>query len=68
MRVNSPCNLKLRTDLDGTSSKNLLEKGLVRHAYKFAKSVTETSSKMHEPKTYNEVINDSIHGNSSVRP
>lgn len=63
MRINSPFNLKSRTDLVGTSSKNPLGKRLVRRTYKFAKSVTETNSKMCEPKTYNEAINDPIYGN-----
>lgn len=31
--------------------------------YKFAKSVTETSNKVREPKIYDKVINDLIHGN-----
>ena len=31
--------------------------------YKFVNSVTETSSKVQELKTYNEVINNPIHGN-----
>lgn len=29
----------------------------------FAKSVIETSSKVREPKTYDEVVNNPIHGN-----
>lgn len=31
--------------------------------YEFAKSVTEISSKMQEPKTYNKAINNLIYGN-----
>lgn len=31
--------------------------------YKFAKSVTKISSKIHKPKTYNEAINNLIHDN-----
>lgn len=30
---------------------------------KLAKSIIKTSSKVHKPKTYNEVINNPIHGN-----
>ena len=63
MRIRPPCDPKPRTDLDETSGKNLLGDGLVRSAYEFAKSVTETSSKVQEPKTYDEVINDLIHKN-----
>lgn len=38
--------------------------GLVSLAYyKVAKSVTEISNKIHEPKTYNDAINDLIHDN-----
>ena len=44
---------KSRTDHDGTSSENPLAEGLIRPAQKFAKSVTETSSKVQEPKSYN---------------
>lgn len=35
---------------------------LVRPAYKFVESVTETNSKMCEPLTYDKAVNDSIHG------
>lgn len=52
-----------RIDLGGISGKNPLEDELVRSAYEFAKSVTKTSSKIREPKTYNEAINDPIYGN-----
>lgn len=55
--------LKLRTDLGKQIGKNLLGKRLVRPMYKFAKSVTETSSKIRELKTYNKAINNLIHGN-----
>ena len=36
---------------------------LVKLAQEFAKLVTKTSSKVQKPKTYNEAINDPIHGN-----
>ena len=52
-----------RIDLGGTSGENLPAEGLVRPAREFAKSVTETSSKVQEPKTYDEAINDPVHGN-----
>ena len=51
-----------RTDPDGTSGKNPLD-GLVRPAQELAKSVTETSSKVREPKTYDEAVNNPINGN-----
>lgn len=35
----------------------------VKPACKLAKSMTETNSKVHEPKTYDETIHDLIHGN-----
>ena len=63
MRIDLSHDPKPRIDLGGTSDKNPLEDGLVRPARKFAKSVTETSSKVQEPKTYNEAINDPIYGN-----
>lgn len=50
-----------RIDLGVISGENSLGDGLVRLAYKFAKSVTETSSKVCESKTYDEAINDPIH-------
>ena len=62
MRIHPPYNPKSRTDLGGTSGKNLAD-GLVRPAQKLAKSVTETSSKVQEPKTYDEAINDPVHWN-----
>lgn len=63
MRIYALCDPIPRADLGGTSSKNSLGDGLVRPAYEFAKSVTETSSKVREFKTYDEAINDPIHGN-----
>lgn len=36
-------------------------KGLVKPEYEFAKSVTRTSSKVDEPLTYNETLNNSIY-------
>lgn len=35
----------------------------VKPAHKLAKSLIETSSRVHEPKIYNEAINNLIHGN-----
>ena len=63
MRIHPPCDPKPRTDLGGISGKKPLGDGLVRPVYKFAKLVTKTSSQVHEPKTYDEAINDPIHGN-----
>lgn len=58
-----PLTPRLRIDLSGTTGKNPLDK-LVRPAYtEFAKSVTETSSKMREPMTYNKVISNPIYEN-----
>lgn len=45
----------LRTDIDTGSG--------VRPTRKLAKFLIETSSKVHEPKTYNEAINNTIYGN-----
>lgn len=56
-------NSKLRTNLDGILSKNLLRNRLIRPEYKFAKLVTKTISKMWKPKTYNKVIDNSNYGN-----
>ena len=54
---------KPRPDLGRTSDENPPAKRLVIPALEFAKSVTETSSKVRERKTYNKEINDCIHGN-----
>ena len=54
---------KSRTDLDGTIGENPLEEQLVRPMYGFPKSVTKTSSKIQEPKTYNKAINDPLYRN-----
>ena len=66
MRVEGPHDPPLarrpKTDLGGTSGENTSD-GLVRPAQELAKSVTETSSKVREPKTYDEAINDPIKGN-----
>ena len=59
---NLPLARRPRKDLGGTSSKNP-SVGLIRPAQKLAKSVTESSCKVREPKTYNEVVNNSIKGN-----
>ena len=52
-----------RIDLGRTTGENFLD-GLVRPAdLKFTKSVTETSCKVREPKTYDETFNDPIYEN-----
>ena len=62
MRIHPLHDPKPSTDLGGTSGKNSAE-GLVRPARELAKSMTETSSKVREPKTYDEAINNPVHGN-----
>lgn len=62
MRIHLSHDLKPRTNLDGTTGKNFAN-GLVKPVQELAKSVTETSSKMQEPKTYDEAINNTIHRN-----
>lgn len=52
-----------RTNLGRTSSKNFLRNGLIKLAYKFTKSVIETSSKVHKSITYNKVITNPIYRN-----
>lgn len=53
---------KLRTNLGRTSSENPLER-LMRPVQEFAKSITETSSKLCKPKTYNKAINNAVYKN-----
>ena len=62
IRIHPPHNPKPRIDLGGISGKNPAD-GLVRFAQELAKSVTETNSKMREPKTYDEAINNPVHRN-----
>ena len=62
MRIHFLHDLKPRTDLGGTSGKNLANK-LVRPMQELAKLVTETNSKVREPKTYDKAIKDFVHGN-----
>lgn len=51
--------MKLAKSHNLTILKTDLDTGLgTRLKCKLAKSLTETSSKVHEPKTYNEVINN----------
>lgn len=54
---------KPKNDQDSILGKNSLAKGLIRLTQKFAKIVTETNSKVREPKTYNEAINHPINDN-----
>lgn len=51
-----------KIDLGVTSGKNLLD-GLVKPVQELAKSVTEISSKVRKPKTYNEAVNNQINRN-----
>ena len=50
-----------KTDRGGTSGKS--PSVLVKPARELAKSVTETNSKVHEPKTYDETVNNPINRN-----
>lgn len=59
---NPPLAQRPKIDLVGTLGKNSLNR-LIKPAQKRAKWVIKTSSKVHEPKTYNEAINDLINGN-----
>lgn len=56
MRLNKTHNLMiLKTDLDIGF--------VIRFLLKLAKFLIKTSINMHKPKTYNEVMNNLIHGN-----
>lgn len=58
-----PLNPKLKIDLSEILNENLLREQLIRHIYKFAKSVTEMSNKVRETKICNKAINDFIYSN-----
>ena len=61
MKIQSLLYPKPRTNLVGIKNKNSpVRERLVRPIYRVAKSVTKTSSKVQEPKTFNKVINDFI--------
>ena len=62
MRIHPFHNLKARIDLGEISGNNLADR-LVMPTREFVKSVTETISKIQEPKTYDEAINHPVHGN-----
>ena len=49
-----------RIDMSKTLGKNSLAERLVKHVQKFAISVAETSSKVQEPKTYNEKFDNLV--------
>lgn len=46
MKIHASCNPMPKTDLGEILGKNSLQDGLVKPVYKFAKSVTETRSKL----------------------
>lgn len=56
----NPTRMLIINQSGGSIGKN--PKRLVRSVYKFAKSITEISSKVRERSTYNEVINDPVYG------
>ena len=62
MRIQPPHNPKPRTDLGETLGKNPTD-GLVKLVQELTKSVTETSSKVREPKIYDEAINNPVYRN-----
>lgn len=59
---NSQFTRKPRIDLGRILGKNHSD-GLIRLMKELVKLVTKTYSKLHEPKTYNKVINNSINEN-----
>lgn len=65
MRVEKPQDLLIqsrpKTDRGGTTGES--PRRLVRPTRKLTKLVTETSSKVREPKTYDEAIDDPIYRN-----
>lgn len=67
VRIDLSHDSKPKTDLGRTSSKNPMGDGLVSPAHKFPKLVTKTSSKVQEPKIFDEAINDYIHGIGGIK-
>ena len=62
MRIHPLHNLKPKTDLSRTSGNNPTD-GFIKPMQELTKSVTSTSSKVQELKTYEKAINDPVHGN-----
>lgn len=62
MRIHPSHNPKPRTHLGGTASNSPVDR-LVKPVQELVKSGTETSSKLKEPKTYDEIINNAVHRN-----
>ena len=54
---------KSKIDQNEIINKNYLRNKLIRLTYKFTKSVTKSSTKVRDLKTYNKVISDLIYGN-----
>lgn len=61
--LHDPSVQKPRIDLGKTLGKNSLVDRVVRPTRKFIKLVIKISSKVREPKTYNETINNLVYGN-----
>lgn len=63
IRIHASYNSMPRIDLGEILDENSLENRLVRPAYKIAKSITKTSSKVFKPKTYTKAIKNLIYRN-----
>lgn len=63
MRIETPYILEQKLDLDKILGKNCLRNELIRPTYKFARLVLKTSSKVQEPKIYDEIISNHIYDN-----
>lgn len=64
MRTHFSLDWKSKTDLGRISGKNFpIKEKWIKFAYKFANSITKSSSKIQEFKIYIEVINNFIHEN-----
>lgn len=67
MRIHLPLDLKLRTDLGDILDKNSSDR-LIRSVQEFIKSVTETNSKIQEPKIYDRQLTTIFIGIDGKRP
>lgn len=67
MKIYFSYNVKLKTDLNRVSSKNVFKDKLIKLIYKFVKLIIEINNKVRKPKIYNKAINKPINENKQYK-